>query len=406
MNFRKIVGIIPIVAMLLMTSCTQVVSEVSSEEKVKLVRVEEIIQEVNPKIIEYLGTVTSESVKDYSFKVGGRVEEIYVKVGDQVKSGDPLVGLNTKDLSFQTEATKKQMEALKASYKKAQNGTQAEDIKNAQLNVDSAQKSVNLISSNYDKNSKLYEMGALSEKDLDQIKLQKEQAEIQLEQAKQQLLKANNGARDEDVSAAKAQYEASIVQYEANNNMLQEATLYSNMEGFVVEVLKEDGEMIGAGYPVIIVRNDEQIVEIGVTQQDVKKLKIGQDAVINVDEVHTNGEIIKISQLPDRETRTYKVQLKINDKLTSNQFLLGSIATVDFEMGNMEGIWLDIQSILNDGEDYVFVIKDERGTRRNIKFLAINENKVLVEGLEAGDMLIVEGMKSLKEGFKVKIISE
>ena len=406
MNFRKIVGIIPIVAMLLMTSCTQVVSEVSSEEKVKLVRVEEIIQEVNPKIIEYLGTVTSESVKDYSFKVGGRVEEIYVKVGDQVKSGDPLVGLNTKDLSFQTEATKKQMEALKASYKKAQNGTQVEDVKNAQLNVDSAQKSVNLISSNYDKYSKLYEMGALSEKDLDQIKLQKEQAEIQLEQAKQQLLKANNGARDEDVSAAKAQYEASIVQYEANNNMLQEATLYSNMEGFVVEVLKEDGEMIGAGYPVIIVRNDKQIVEIGVTQQDVKKLKIGQDAVINVDEVHTNGEIIKISQLPDRETRTYKVQLKINDKLTSNQFLLGSIATVDFEMGNMEGIWLDIQSILNDGEDYVFVIKDERGTRRNIKFLAINENKVLVEGLEAGDMLIVEGMKSLKEGFKVKIISE
>ena len=71
--------------------------------------------------------------------------------------------------------------------------------------------------------------------------------------------------------------------------------------------------------------------------------------------------------------------------------------------GEETGIWLPVRCVLNDGEDYVFVAENGRARRKNIKLGRMLEDKVCVEGLEAGEWLITEGFKSVKDGYGVAV---
>lgn len=62
---------------------------------------------------------------------------------------------------------------------------------------------------------------------------------------------------------------------------------------------------------------------------------------------------------------------------------------------------IPISSILNDGEDYVYVVENGRAVRKNITLGDAHEDKVSVEGLKAGDKLVIEGMKEIKAGYRV-----
>ncbi|MDP3387141.1 MAG: efflux RND transporter periplasmic adaptor subunit, partial [Eubacteriales bacterium] len=79
-------------------------------------------------------------------------------------------------------------------------------------------------------------------------------------------------------------------------------------------------------------------------------------------------------------------------------------AYIDFLVGESTGIWLDIANVSNDGEDFAFVVENERVVRKNIKILAIYENKVLVEGLDINDEIIIRGLDNVRVGYKVTVV--
>jgi membrane fusion protein (multidrug efflux system) len=56
--------------------------------------------------------VKSENLVNLSFKLAGRIEDIFVKEGDRVKKGELLAKLDTKELEFQKEKLKNQIRAL------------------------------------------------------------------------------------------------------------------------------------------------------------------------------------------------------------------------------------------------------------------------------------------------------
>lgn len=373
-------------------------------ENIKKVKVKGIKEQSYPKTISYIGSITAGQIKAYSFKSSSRVANIYVEKGQKVTKGEKIADLQTEDLIYEKNASEKEMLAAKAQYSSAVNGAQTEDIKNAELDVSLAEENYNFAAKSYEDILALYNVGAISESDLEQAEMNKEQANIRLEQAKQVLQKVKKGATDEEIQGAKAQYEAAKIQYEANASLLEDAAMIADIDGYIVDVMYEAGEMVGAGSPVVILRNDNQIVQISVTQKDAKKLKVGDQASIQIDEIQTSGQITKIDQMPDTYTKTYRVELEIKEKLSDDGFYLGSTAKVNFNLENITGIWIDLLTIMNDGEDYVYIVQDDRAVRKNVQVQELYEDKVVVTGLEKGDQLIIEGMKSIKEGYKVELI--
>jgi len=73
-----------------------------------------------------------------SFKNSGRVEKIYVEVGDQVESGENLAKLETTQLQIQLEEAQASFDAQKAILTELQIGTRTEEIQISQTLLDKA----------------------------------------------------------------------------------------------------------------------------------------------------------------------------------------------------------------------------------------------------------------------------
>lgn len=188
-----------------------------------------------------------------------------------------------------------------------------------------------------------------------------------------------------------------------SENLGEGQELISEMDGYVVNVEQTEGAMVAPGYPVVILRSDEQIVKFGMIQNDVKRIEsVGEiDIDILIGEKVYKGELTGINQMPDVKSRTYDVTIEILD---SDQFLLGELCEVIINLEEIKGIWLPIAYVQNDGEDYVFTVNaEERIVRKNLTLAELNDSYVRVDGLDEGDRVVVVGNGFVREGQKVTI---
>ena len=77
-----------------------------------------------------------------SFKNSGRIEKIYVEVGDQVDSGENLAKLETTELAIQLQEAKAALDVTQAKLNKLSAGATQEEIKIAQTAVENSQVSL------------------------------------------------------------------------------------------------------------------------------------------------------------------------------------------------------------------------------------------------------------------------
>lgn len=420
--------------------------QAGEKEKVVPVKTMEAQEENHPILLEYLGNTNSKDTVKYSFKIAGTISAINVKEGDFVNAGDVIASLDSKDYNFALKAARGQMDAAtgqmnaaqgkismaqsqvaaaKAQYEKALNGAQVEDINRAKLGVENANKTYNYAKQSFDRVKKLYEEGIVSKQEFDDIKIKVDSAKIAVDNAKAVLSKAQAGARSEDkqsalaqLNAAKAQVEAAKSQYDAakgqvsaaktqcdaKSSMVSDTTLTSGISGYVIKVLNKAGENTAAGYPVVAIRSDDEVIETEFSQSDITKIKLGTKASIKINDITVTGSVAEIEQTPDPKSRTYKGKIKLDKKLPKDKFLIGSVAKVNIKLTDKKGIWLPITTILNDGEDYVYVASKGRVSRKNVTIESIYGDKALIKGLSLGDEIITEGLKNVKPGYKVKIV--
>lgn len=367
------------------------------------VKILDMKNENYPVSLEYEGITGGSEVRKLSFKSSAKISKIYVYKGQHVKKGHNLVELDKSDLNFAVEASRSQMNAASAQYNKAVNGSQTEDINKAEIAVKNAEDNYNYYNDLYNKNVQLCESGAVSKQQADDVKLQLDSSESALNSARQSLTQIQNGSRKEDKEALLAQLNTAKADYNSKVNLVQDASLTADMDGYVVDVLCKEGEMEASGNPVILLRSENQVVTVGLSEEDVKKITVGTKARIKIDNTTVNGEIINIVQMADEVSGTYSTQIKLLNPIDNSKFYVGEDVKVYINVGTKNSIWIPISSILNDGEDYVYVVQGGHAIRKNVTLGDTNEDKVAVKGLESGDKLVVEGMKNIKDGYKVTV---
>lgn len=342
-----------IVLTLLLTGCTEEVM-LTTPEKEKLVQVQDAKEEAYPIALRYTGLTSSGEITKYSFKIAGQLKDIAVEKGALVKRGQKLASLDTTEYGLVVQAS--------------------------QLNVTKAEKAYTEALDTYQKLEQLFAAGALPESDLIKVKLDLDVKEATLNQAK--------------------------IELEAKQIQLNDAQLYATMDGYVVDILFQESEIIAAGYPVVVVRTPEQKVTVGLSQNDVQKVKVGDTVEVTMDGQKAPGKIVRLDPVPDTQTRTYTSEILITKPFPVDSFYLGATAEVKFAQGEAPGIWVPLACVLNDGDDYVFVVESDRAVKRNIKLLDVQGFNVRVEGLNPEEQYVISGMKTLKEGNKVKLQSE
>lgn len=85
------------------------------------------------------GSIKAAEDISLNFKTTGKISDIKVKVGDEVKAGQELARLDAKDLAMQVQQAQANLDAARANLKKIEEGASPEDINVTKESVNSAQ---------------------------------------------------------------------------------------------------------------------------------------------------------------------------------------------------------------------------------------------------------------------------
>ena len=186
-----------------------------------------------------------------SSKVPGRVLEIRVQEGDQVRKGDTLVILEAPDVAAKLDQANALVDAAEALDEKARNGAQKEQIAGAYEMWQKAKAGLEVAEKSYRRVENLFVKGVISEQKRDEAKAQYDAMVATEKAAKLQYDMAVNGARQEDKKAANAKVRQAQGAVNEVNSYISETVLVAMEEGEVTEIFPELGELVGSGAPIM-----------------------------------------------------------------------------------------------------------------------------------------------------------
>ncbi|MDD4844638.1 MAG: efflux RND transporter periplasmic adaptor subunit [Anaerotignum sp.] len=329
---------------------------------VKTMKIESSIHE---RTLNYTGTIGEDNLTKLSFQSAGKIEKILVKDSEKVAKGQILATIDVTAIKL------KEKEAL-------------EQLSMLDIQLELNQKDYDFIFSNYEKNKALYEIGALSKISLDEMELKLDKAKLALE-------------------ATKKQKNQLAVQYDSIEKQIEDGAITAVEDGYVVRVLVKEGENVSPSAPAIIQRGEKQIINVGVSQEDIPNIKMDQKAFVKLNNELKEGTIVNIQKTPDMNTKLYMIDIEMQDDFSQEAFLVGGVTEVSITLGNETGMWIPVKCIQNDGEDYVYVVENSRAFKKMIEIQDFDENNVLVKGLSEEDLLVISGMSNIKEGYLVNV---
>lgn len=202
-------------------------------------------------IVSASGEVKPQKFVDISANVSGRITDLLVKEGDRVKRGQVLVRIDSTRFEADADQSRAAVQAQQAEMHRAE----------AELELSRLA---------FERMKQVHEQKLVSDQQFDEAS-----AEIRMKQANLESLKRRV-----------AQMQAG---YASTKDNLDKTTVVSPMDGFVTNLVKEEGEVvIGAQsfQPTVIMTVADLSVmecEVLVDETDIRNLQLGQAAEIRVD---------------------------------------------------------------------------------------------------------------------------
>lgn len=225
------------------------------------------------------------AVSEYrvSNKVPGRISEIFVTEGQQVKAGDTLAYISSPEVDAKLKQAQAARSAASAQNSKAKNGAREQQVSAAYEMWQKALVGVDIANKSLERVKKLYDKKVVSAQKFDEVEAQYKAAVATANAAKTQYDLALSGAQDEDKAAA----QALVAQA---SGVVQEVTSYVNdryllapCDGEVAEIYPKRSELVGTGSPVMSILDMSDVwFTFSVREDLLNDLKVGAVVDINI----------------------------------------------------------------------------------------------------------------------------
>lgn len=226
-----------------------------------------------PTIIQ--GEVDATSYKASS-KIAGRIDTMLVTPGQKVAKGELLYVLGTPEIDAKLRQAKAAQSAASAQDRKAIAGARVQQIDGALSLLQQAEAGLQLAQKTFDRVSNLYAQGVVPAQKYDEAEANYKAMKATAAAAKSQYDMAVAGTRKEDKAAAAALVEQASSVVSEVEIYLDDARVYSPIDGEVATIIAEQGELVGSGYPVVtIVDMSDQWVSLNIKETLLPKIKIG-----------------------------------------------------------------------------------------------------------------------------------
>jgi RND family efflux transporter MFP subunit len=331
------------------------------EEVVRPVKVAVVAPAPNGRTLTYSGVVRPRIESAIGFRVGGKIVERAVSVGDRVTVGQPIARLDDTDLKL------------------AQNSAKAA-VASARTRRDVARDNL-------------------------------ERAKPLL--AKQFISQAAYDIRRNEFDAAASALESAEAHLHQAANAVGYATLRADKAGIVTAVTGEPGQVVSPGQPVIaLAEAGATEIAIAVPEQDAGRIAVGQRAAVALwagASANSEGRIREIAGQADAASRTYAVRLAVSNPPPGMRLGMTATVTIRIEEGTA-ALLVPLTALAEaDGAPMVFVVDAGGKTVRRtpVAIAGTAEGGVRIAGgLSAGDLVVTAGVQFLRDGMRVRLPDE
>jgi RND family efflux transporter MFP subunit len=330
----------------------------ASGQAARPVRVQTVHFSPSEQTLTYSGTIEARVQADLAFRVGGKITERPVNLGDHVKAGQVLARLDPADLRLSLEA---QMQAVAADLADARNA-QAELRRYARLGANSPA----YMESEYEKRQSAAAM-----------------AEARLAQARRQLGQAQD--------------------------QLAYAELRADADGAITALPMQVGQVVASGQTVATLAHGQEIeANVDVPENRLPDIRAADRVTVSLwsaPDRKLRGRIREIGALADSASRTFSVRVTLLDP--PPQGGLGMTATVEFahEAGAPVAL-LPAAALADEGGRAAVWVLDPAASRaalRPVQVAAITGDGMvaITGGLHDGEQVVTAGASEMRADLPV-----
>jgi len=216
--------------------------------------------------------------------IGGALEQLNVKRGDQVKTGDVLFGLEHAPEEAARNEAAARLDQAKARLENLLKGKRPTEIESIEARLAQAQASLELSKAEYKRWEKLMSDGVASRSEFDRVRASYERDQRVVAEWNSELATAKLGGRTDEVQAAEAEVASMTAAMARAEWNLSQKKQSAPTNGMVFDTLYRPGEWVSAGGPVVSILPPGNVkTRFFVQQTRLGALKIGQKLAIKAD---------------------------------------------------------------------------------------------------------------------------
>lgn len=327
-------------------------------ETVRLVKVIEVTAQARISSLALAGEVRARYESPLAFRVGGKVVERGVNLGEAVKAGRPLARIEATDYELAARA--------------------------AAAVVTAARADLTLAEAELTRYRSLVDKGYVSTTALDQ---------------KQAI-----------ADAARARLKAAEAEHVEAGRQVEYTTLKADADGVVTALDVNVGQVVGAGQIVLRIAHDgSREIEVHVPEANLARMRGARAFKIALNaqpDRAFDGTLRELSAAADPLTRTYAARIAIDTAEAALQ--LGMSATVNDIQDAAPVLRLPLSAVASrNGKPQVWKLDAARSTVHavDVRTGALDGDGILIEaGVAPGDVVVSAGANLLREGQQVRAL--
>lgn len=264
-----------------------------------------------------------------SGKLPGRVAELYVEEGQNVRAGDTLVRIHSSIVDARMEQAQAMEDVARATDRKVDAGTRSQIIAGAKDLLEQAKAASGIAEKTYRRMENLYAKGVISEQKRDEAKAAMEATKAGEAAARSQYELALSGAQKEDKEAAGAMVNVSKAGVKEVGAILEDQYLLAPCDGKITVVYPHVSELVATGAPIMNLQKDDHWAVFNVRENLLKDITDGTVLKVYIPalDIHTEMKVFYIKDLGtyanwqatkatgDYDARTFQIKARPDKKI-------------------------------------------------------------------------------------------
>ncbi|MDW7771301.1 MAG: efflux RND transporter periplasmic adaptor subunit [Desulfobulbaceae bacterium] len=243
---------------------------------------------------------------------------------------------------------------------------------------------------------------------LDSAKASYTQARLDYER-KKALLSKNISTRA-DLELSESQMLTAKAAMEDAELQLSRSTITAPMDGIIRRLDAKIGLLLRIGDPIAeILQIDRVKAVVGIPESDVdavRKISGVNITIQALDNLEVRGTRYFLSPAPESTARLYRLELEVDNRdnaILPGMFFRAHVLKKTIE----EAITIPIYTVITRNEEQFVFVADADGIvhKRPVKLGILEKWQVqITEGLQADDMIVIEGHRDIEDGQQVNVI--